>query len=116
MTPGTLLPPDLAAPLVELRRDLHRHPELSGVEHRTRDRLMAALVALAGVDASGVEVVGGTGLVARVRGRDPGAPVVAVRGDIDALPVQEETGLPYASEVPGVMHACPCGGFLFSGE
>jgi len=50
--------------------------------------------------------VAGTGLVARVRGRDPAAPVVAVRGDIDALPIHEATGLPYASVHDGVMHAC----------
>jgi len=50
--------------------------------------------------------VAGTGLVARIRGRNPAAPVVAVRGDIDALPIQEATGLPYASQTPGVMHAC----------
>jgi hippurate hydrolase len=50
--------------------------------------------------------VAGTGLVARIRGRDPNAPVVAVRGDIDALPIHEATGLPYASQTDGVMHAC----------
>jgi amidohydrolase len=50
--------------------------------------------------------VANTGVVARFKGRDPSAPVVAVRGDIDALPIQEETGLDYASAVPGVMHAC----------
>src|SRR4029079_6835380 len=50
--------------------------------------------------------VGETGLVGRVRGRRPSAPVVAVRGDIDALPIQEATGLPYASVVSNVMHAC----------
>lgn len=50
--------------------------------------------------------VAGTGLVARVPGREAGAPVTAIRGDIDALPIQEATGLPYESTVPGVMHAC----------
>jgi hippurate hydrolase len=50
--------------------------------------------------------VAGTGVIARVKGRDSSAPVVAVRGDIDALPVREETGLPFASRNEGVMHAC----------
>jgi amidohydrolase len=50
--------------------------------------------------------VAGTGLVARVPGRDPTAPVVALRGDIDALPIVEDTGFPFSSETPGVMHAC----------
>jgi hippurate hydrolase len=50
--------------------------------------------------------VAGTGLVARVPGLDSAAPAVAIRGDIDALPITEETGAPFASQVPGVMHAC----------
>lgn len=93
---------DEVARLIALRRELHRHPELSWQEHATADRLAAAAKSLGGA----VSRVAGTGVVARFRGRDPGAPVVAVRGDIDALPIQEETGLDYASAVPGVMHAC----------
>jgi amidohydrolase len=89
--------------LVELRRDLHRHPELSLQETRTAARLEAALAPLR---PRALARVAGTGVVARLAGRDPGAPVVAIRGDIDALPIQEETGLPFASQVPGVMHAC----------
>ena len=89
--------------LVALRRDLHRHPELACAEERTAAALERAL---AGARPVTVERVAGTGVVARIRGRDPAAPVVAVRGDIDALPIQEATGLPYASVVPGVMHAC----------
>lgn len=88
--------------LIALRRELHRHPELSWNEYATSDRLAAVVTSL-GAD---VARVANTGVVARFRGRDPGAPVVAVRGDIDALPIQEETGLDYASAVPGVMHAC----------
>jgi amidohydrolase len=91
------------ASLVALRRDLHRRPELSNQESATADRLHAALAALR---PAALDRVAGTGLVARIRGRDAGAPVVALRGDIDALPIQEATGLPFASEVPGVMHAC----------
>ncbi len=86
--------------LAALRRDLHAHPELSWQEHRTQERLEAAL-RLAGVDR--VERVVGTGLVATIGNRGP---FVAVRGDIDALPITEATALPYASTTSGVMHAC----------
>jgi hippurate hydrolase len=103
-TVHTLVPPELLERLVALRRDLHAHPELSGAEHRTRDRLEAALRELA--PGARVERVAETGLVARVPGRDAGAPAVALRGDIDALPIREDTGLPFASTVPDVMHAC----------
>jgi hippurate hydrolase len=89
--------------LVELRRELHAHPELSGAEHRTAVRLERALREIAGIEGRRVAT---TGLVARIRGRDPRAPVVAIRGDIDALPIGEATGLPFASAVSGVMHAC----------
>ncbi|HEU4631351.1 MAG TPA: M20 family metallopeptidase [Gemmatimonadaceae bacterium] len=106
MTPPVppLLPEPLRARLVALRRDLHAHPELSGAEHETRARLEAALREL--VPGARVDRVAETGLVARVAGREPGAPVVALRGDIDALPIREDTGLPFASTVPDVMHAC----------
>ena len=64
------------------------------------------MAALTAVGANEVTRVANTGVVARVRGTQSRRPVVAVRGDIDALPIQEATGLPYASTVPGVMHAC----------
>ena len=83
--------------LVSLRREIHRQPELSFKEHRTAERLERALADLG---------VGETGVVGRVPGRSASAPVVAIRGDIDALPIQEATGLPFASEVSGAMHAC----------
>ncbi len=89
--------------LVALRRDLHRHPELSFAESRTAAVLEQALASL---HPASVRRVAGTGVVARIRGRRADAPVVAVRGDIDALPIQEATGLPYSSIHPGVMHAC----------
>ena len=89
--------------LLALRRDLHRHPELSWHEERTGARLHDELALLRPVSLSRCAR---TGVVARIRGRDPGAPVVAVRGDIDALPVEERTGLPFASIHAGVMHAC----------
>lgn len=97
------LPAELQARLVALRRDLHEHPELAFQEVRTASVLVRELAA---VGVSRVERVGRTGLVARVPGRDPGAPTVAIRGDIDALPIQEATGLPFASATAGVMHAC----------
>ncbi|HKW48241.1 MAG TPA: M20 family metallopeptidase [Gemmatimonadaceae bacterium] len=89
--------------LVELRRAIHADPELSFQEERTAQRLERALSSVAGTT---VRRVAGTGVVARVRGTNPSAPLVAIRGDIDALPVREETGLPFASHNEGVMHAC----------
>ncbi|WP_169253666.1 amidohydrolase [Brevibacterium sp. 'Marine'] len=84
----------------EVYKDLHRHPEVSLDEHRTAERLAAELNEL------GLEVtrISDTGLVAVI---DNGTgPTVLARADIDALPVTEDTGLDFASEVDGVMHAC----------
>jgi hippurate hydrolase len=89
--------------LIDLRRAIHADPELSFEEQRTAEKLERALEPYAG---DGVQRVAKTGVLARIRGRNPTAPVVALRGDIDALPVREETGLPYASHNEGVMHAC----------
>jgi amidohydrolase len=89
--------------LTALRHDLHRYPELSWQEEKTAARLESALTKAGALD---VRRVAGTGVVGRVRGRRAGAPVIVIRGDIDALPIQEATGLPFASEVPGIMHAC----------
>jgi amidohydrolase len=107
--PGSLqrhFPAELRDQLVMLRRTLHQHPELSGRETETATRLAAALAAVTARRSAAIQRLGSTIVVGRVAGRRPGAPTVAIRGDIDALPIQEETGLPYASEVPGVMHAC----------
>lgn len=84
-----------------LYRELHAHPELSGAEHRTAARVRAALRA-EGIDCT--EGVGGTGVVG-VLANGPGRTVL-VRADMDALPVTEESGLPYVSTVDGIMHAC----------
>src|SRR4029450_12157609 len=107
---SVLLPPlrrlfsdEDVALLIELRRDLHRHPELSWKENRTSARLAEAVTALGAVD---VRRVASTGIVARLAGGGRLAPGVGVRGDIDALPIEEATGLPFASTSPGVMHAC----------
>lgn len=94
---------NLRSRLLALRRDLHRHPELSLKEEQTAQRLYDELATL---KPASLQRMAGTGVVARFKGRDPKAPVVAVRGDIDALPIQEATGLDFASQVPGVMHAC----------
>ena len=88
--------------LIELRRDLHRHPELSLQEHRTTALLRARLAA-AGLQVHDLGLA--TGAVATVRGAREG-PTLALRADIDALPILEATGLPFASETPGCMHAC----------
>ncbi len=100
--PGTQFTPEEIESLRDLRRNLHRHPELSWKEEATAGRLEAFL-RKAGV--SDVRRIADTGVVARLPGHG-GAPTLAIRGDIDALPIQEETGLPFASESPGVMHAC----------
>ncbi|MFJ3807072.1 amidohydrolase [Streptomyces sp. NPDC090073] len=89
------------ADLEDLYRDLHRHPELSLHEHRTARKLAGRL---RGAGFETAEGVGGTGVVGRLR--NGGGPTVLLRADMDALPVQEATGLPYASTAPGVMHAC----------
>lgn len=95
--------PEVRRTLISLRRALHGYPELSFEEVRTAARLTEELAALGPAQ---LDRIAGTGVVARLPGRDPNAPVVAIRGDIDALPIQEETGLDYSSENPGVMHAC----------
>lgn len=86
---------------VEFRRDLHRYPELSFEESRTASKVAERLSRL-GIDFK--TGVGGHGIVADIRGGD--GPTIALRADMDALPIQEETGLDFASENPGVMHAC----------
>jgi amidohydrolase len=98
------LSPDVLAAvdeLVELRRDLHAHPELSNQEQRTQRVVRERL------DESGIanRPLGGTGVVGLIEGTEPG-PVLLLRADMDALPIAEETGLPCCSENDGVMHAC----------
>jgi len=93
---------DLLAPLVAFRRDLHAYPELGFAETRTAGLVAAALHAL------GMEVhagIGGTGVVGVLRagGSDRR---IALRADMDALPIEEETGLPYSSRNRGVFHGC----------
>ncbi len=89
--------------LIELRRSLHRRPELSWKETQTQARLREALLDIGITD---IRETAGTGLVAHIPGSGGDGPAVAIRGDIDALPIQEETGLPFTSMHAGVMHAC----------
>ncbi|MDE2082586.1 MAG: amidohydrolase [Burkholderiales bacterium] len=101
----------LEAQVIAWRRDLHQHPELGNREFRTA-ALVAAHLRSLGLDAVRTEVAH-TGVVGLLRGALPG-PVVALRADMDALPVQEALDLPFASqatapwngEMVGVMHAC----------
>jgi amidohydrolase len=93
----------LRARLVEQRRDFHIHPELSNREERTARVVAQALRAL-GLDEVKTNV-GKHGIVALLKGAKPG-PVVAVRTDMDALPIQETIDVPYKSQTPGIKHAC----------
>lgn len=88
--------------MTEVRRDLHRHPELGFQETRTAALVAARLVELGFAVRTGL---GGTGVTGLLHGGRPGRTVL-LRADIDALPIQELTEVPWRSETPGVMHAC----------
>ncbi|WP_183096499.1 amidohydrolase [Gibbsiella quercinecans] len=103
--------PDIAIPLEhqplatflqDFRHHLHRHPELSNQEFQTTADIKAAL------EKQQIRILDlplKTGLVAEIGGHQPGAMVV-LRADIDALPIEEKSGVDYTSQTPGVMHAC----------
>jgi amidohydrolase len=94
---------DFHADLTAWRRDIHAHPEIAFEEHRT-----AALVA-AKLEEFGIEVhrgLAGTGVVGTLRGNQPGDRAIALRADMDALPMPEANGFEHASKSPGKMHAC----------
>ncbi|NBU71767.1 MAG: amidohydrolase [Bacteroidetes bacterium] len=98
-----LLSTELFAEVVRHRRYLHQNPELSFEEEQT-----AAYVA-GRLDEMGIPYqkgIGGHGLVAHIRGRNPDRALVALRADMDALPIQEENEVEYRSKRPGMMHAC----------
>ena len=92
---------EVAARVVELRRAIHRHPELGLEEFETQALIEREL------DALGIEHrrIAGTGVTGAIRGAKPGR-VVGLRADMDALPIGERSGEPFASEVAGKMHAC----------
>lgn len=89
--------------LINMRRDLHEHPELSFQEVETTKKIRRWL------EEEQIEILDvpqlETGVIAEIKGREDG-PVIAIRADIDALPIQEQTNLPFASKVDGTMHAC----------
>ena len=89
--------------VVEIRRDIHRHPEQGNQEFRTSSLVKEKLVEF-GVDELLTPTE--TGVVGVIKGRKGAGKVIGLRCDMDALPVTEATGLPFASEVEGVMHAC----------
>ena len=91
----------LSTPMTELRRDFHRHPELGFQEVRTAGIVAERLKSL------GYTVrtrLGKTGVTGYLKGRKPGKTVL-LRADIDALPIPEETDVPWKSQTAGVMHA-----------
>lgn len=95
---------DLHDEITAWRRDLHAHPELQYDVHRTAASVADKLKNF-GCDEV-VHGIGRTGVVGVIHGRKAGAKVIGLRADMDALPLEEETGLPYKSTVPGKMHAC----------
>jgi amidohydrolase len=92
----------LSDTLIALRREIHRHPELSFQEERTAQLIVRRLTELGIPARTGVAKTGVVGDL----GDDSGSRCIALRADMDALPIQEQNDVPYASEVPGVMHAC----------
>ncbi|MDB9314054.1 M20 family metallopeptidase [Spirulina sp. CS-785/01] len=93
----------LAPRLVEIRRHIHAHPELSGQEYQTA-AYVAGVLSSCGLHVE--EAVGKTGVVGELQGQGRDRRVLAIRTDMDALPIQERTTLDFASRTPGVMHAC----------
>lgn len=107
MNPSLLPTIDAAAnrwmdEVIALRREIHAHPELAFEERETAERVQRFLTARGIPFRAGI---GGTGIVAILEGGKPG-PTVAIRGDMDALPMSEPQELPYASKVAGKMHSC----------
>ncbi len=102
----TAIDPRVAAIADEMtswRRHLHQHPDLGFEEHATA-RFVADRLRTWGLVV--VEAVGGTGVVATLHGRHGSGDTIGIRAALDALPIEETTGLPHASRKPGVMHAC----------
>ncbi len=93
---------DNAARFIDIRRRIHEHPEIAFEEVKTA-ALVAETLASLGIDYE--TGIGRTGVVGHIKGKRPG-PTVLIRADMDALPMQEQTGLPYASKIPNRMHAC----------
>jgi amidohydrolase len=94
---------NLAPRLIEIRRHLHSHPELSGQEYQTA-AYVAGVLSSCGLHVQ--ELVGKTGVVGELPGLGDDKRLLAIRTDMDALPIQERSNLEYASHQPGIMHAC----------
>ncbi|HEX6548891.1 MAG TPA: M20 family metallopeptidase [Candidatus Dormibacteraeota bacterium] len=94
---------ELGGTIVNDRRTIHSHPELAYQEEQTSTMVQARLRELGIPFRSGL---GGTGVVGEIRGHKGDGPCVLLRADMDALPIEEKTSVPFASEIPGVMHAC----------
>jgi amidohydrolase len=95
---------DMHEEITAWRRDIHAHPELLYDVHRMAASVADKLKSFGCDDV--IPGIGRTGVVGVIRGRKPGKKVIGLRADMDALPLEEETGLPYRSSVPGKMHAC----------
>lgn len=105
MMPGSLAAEEIAS-LIAFRRALHRNPEVSGAERATAATVAAALAALTPTPPGQIVTgLGGHGVAAIWQSADPG-PTVMFRAELDALPIEELTGLPYASQHPGTAHLC----------
>src|SRR5678816_3922356 len=94
---------DYYADVVKLRRHLHSHPELSFQEYNTQKFVQQTLT---GFGISNQQVMATTGVVALIEGRNPTSKTIALRGDMDALPIVETNEVEYKSQNMGVMHAC----------
>jgi amidohydrolase len=94
---------NLAPRLIEIRRHLHAHPELSGEEHQT-SAYVAGVLSSCGLHVT--EAVGKTGVIGELSGTNNDKRILAIRTDMDALPIEELTKLDFASRNPGIMHAC----------
>lgn len=90
--------------MIEIRRYLHAHPELSFEETQTA-KYIEDFYKNVPIDKIDTHISGQNGIVVTIKGSKPGK-TIAIRADFDALPIEEETGLPFASKNPGVMHAC----------
>ena len=92
-----------ASDIIAIRRHLHANPELSFEEYNTSEFVYKKLIELGLKPQKGI---GGTGIVALVKGNNPDKKVIALRADMDALPIIEQNEVPYKSTNPGIMHAC----------
>jgi amidohydrolase len=93
----------LAPRLIEIRRHIHSHPELSGLEHQTA-AFVAGVLSSSGLHVQ--EGVGRTGVIGELRGTGKDGRTLAIRTDMDALPITERTNLEFSSRNQGIMHAC----------